>query len=176
MERVKTILLLLFVGIVAIYIQGSVLMAILPDFLVPNFLLSLIVFLAFYENSPFGALLVFLLGLQFDLYAGQPLLVGPTAGAFVAVFGLLSSLSQRIFVESAFAIFLVAFASSILNTMVHCVLVYEFNNTAIRYFSMSLIAAFVTACITPVVFQFMKYFIPRRGTKNMLGRSRMASA
>ena len=176
MSKIRTSLWVLLVGLIAIFIQGSVLKSILPDFLVPNFLISIVVFLAFYENSPFGALLVFILGIQFDLYLGHPLLVGPSAGSFVAVYGLLSSLSQRLFVESGFAIFFVTLFSAILNSMVHAVLVFEFNSSAVRFLSSSLITAFITALVTPFMFRFLGTFLRRNVGQAKLTRSRSVNA
>jgi rod shape-determining protein MreD len=175
MERVKKIFFVLIFGMLAVYLQGSVLRIFLPEFLVPDLMLSLVVFLAFYENSAFGAFLAFILGLQFDLYAGQQLLVGPTAGALVAVFGMLSSLSQRIFVESVFAIFIVSIVSAVMKNIIQCALLYEFNSIAIKYFSLSILGSFVTACVTPMLFYMLLGLRKRSGKKNIMVRSRMAS-
>ena len=57
-----------------------------------------LVYLAFYEVSTFGAALAFLLGLQLDVSSAK--LLGPWAGSFVLVYGFLGPLSQRIFIDT----------------------------------------------------------------------------
>lgn len=154
MNKFLAILAVLAAGLLAIFLQGSLLRAFLPDFLIPNLIVSIVVLLAFYDNSPYGAVLAFILGLEFDLYGGSPLLTGPSAGALVLVYGVLASLSQRVYVESSFAIFVMALISAMLYSVVYSILIYEFNDSAARYFSLSLSNAVVTGIITPLIFKF----------------------
>ena len=105
----KRIALILLFGLISIALQSSVLKVMLPNSIIPNFILILVVFIAFYECSTLGAVIAFLLGFEIDIYSGQ--LLGPYAAASVAVFCVLSSLSQRIFVESPVAILLTVFSS-----------------------------------------------------------------
>lgn len=180
MNKLLYTLIVLAAGLVAIFLQGSVLKPILPDFLVPNLILSLVVFLAFFDNSPFGALLVFLLGLEVDFYAVSPLLIGPSAGSLVLVYGVLSSLSQRIYVESGPAVFVMSGLSAILHFMLYSVLIYEFNDSATQHFSLSLANAFATGCATPFVFKVLSFILGRRGAfaakgHSISGRSRASN-
>lgn len=153
---------MLVLGLLLILIQGTVLMAFLPAYLVPNMVVSLVVFLAFYENTAFGAVLAFLLGLQMDAYSGQLLLVGPTAGAYVAVFGLIASLSQRIFVDSAIAVFVVTFIAGVASTIIYTILVYEFNKQGVSLIPLAIPGAFLTACVTPFLFRILRFLFVRK--------------
>ena len=156
MHYIRNTILISFLGLFFILIQGSIFKSILPAMLVPNLVISLVVFLAFYENSPFGALLSFLLGLQIDFYSGQLLLVGPTAGAYVARFGLIASLSQRIFVDSGLAVFIVTVMAGVASTLIYTVLVYEFNKAGVGLIPVSLVSSLVTAIFTPALFRFLR--------------------
>lgn len=174
LHRIRTALIILLLGLIAIFIQGAILKPFMSDAIIPNLILMLVVFLAFYENSPFGAFLAFLLGLEFDLYSGHPQLVGPTAGAFVAVYVTLASLSQRIFVDSAFAVIVVSVFSSILSAIIFSILVYEFNSSNVRFFSFSLVSAIITGCIAPPTFSILRYLLLRKWLL-LGGRSRAVS-
>lgn len=153
-KLVITISIFIF-GLITIFLQGSLLRAVLPDFLIPNLVISLVVFIAFYENSPFGALLAFILGIEIDLYSGSPHLIGPSSGALVLVYGVTTSLSQRVYVESAFAVLIMSAISSVLYSLIYSLLVFEFNDSSVRYFSMSVSNAIVTGLVTPLVFRIL---------------------
>ena len=58
--------LVLILGLIAIFIQGTVLREVGPSWVVPNLLVILVVFLGFFEASFRGATLAFLLGLELD--------------------------------------------------------------------------------------------------------------
>ena len=139
-------------GLVVIFLQGSLLRNILPDFLIPNLIVSIVVFLAFYENSPYGAILAFLLGIEIDLYGGNPLLIGPSAGALVLLYGILASVSTRVYLESKFAVIIMSILSNVFYSFIFSLLIYEFNDAAVRYFSFSLSNSLVTGVITPFLF------------------------
>ena len=94
---VRRFFIILALGIAAIFLQSAVLSE-LP--VIPNLLLVIAIFVALQEMSVAGASLCFLLGLESDLYTG--VVLGPAAGAYVCLFGLLVLLSQRIFVEGVF--------------------------------------------------------------------------
>jgi rod shape-determining protein MreD len=163
MNKLVQIFAVLGLGLVAIFLQGSLLRIFLPDFLAPNLIISIVVFLAFYNNSPFGALLTFILGIELDLYGGNPSLIGPSAGALVLAFGIIASVSQRVYLESSFAIGVMAWVSSLVYTVIYSILIFEFNDAAARYFSFSISNSFVTGLLTPLIFKLINK--TRRGKK-----------
>lgn len=88
----------LFIGFVSLLMQGMLQHCGVAHYLIPQFVVVVVVFLAFYEISLVGVLLAFALGLLTDLTAAHSL--GPWAGACVTVYGLFVLLSQRLFIDS----------------------------------------------------------------------------
>lgn len=79
-------------------LQGGLILLSVPAWLMPQCAIVSVVFLSFYECSVVAACVAFLLGLLVDLASGVA--VGPWAGSYVFVFGLLTICSQRLFLES----------------------------------------------------------------------------
>ena len=164
-------LLVLVLGLIAIFIQGTVLRAISPAWVVPNLLVIIVVFLGFYEASVRGATLAFILGLELDFANG--LLVGPWAGAFVVSFGILASLSQRIFVESPLAAIIAVFACSIVSAIVYFTLVYEFHPAVTVIVPFSVAEAALNAVLAPFIFGVLRMaLLPRTRSGGSAGRLR----
>ncbi len=158
---VKRTALILLLGLVAVWVQGGVLRSIVSDNgIVPNLILILVVYLAFYEANPFGALLAFLLGFEFDLLSGVRL--GPWAGSFVLLFGLLSCFAQRIFVESLLATAVVVFFSSLVVSLVYFLCTYELHPLSSSRGGYILIEALLTAVLAPIVFKLLRLIVRRR--------------
>ena len=155
MSRARKLLLVIGLGLVLIFLQGSAIRSLLPWMvLAPNLLLSLAVFLAFFEASTFGCILVFVLGLQLDLSSG--VLLGPWAGSFVAVFCLLASLSQRLFIESSLAAALAVFASSLFSQIVYTVLTYDVRPFGPQMIGYAFLDALVCALLAPWMFKLYR--------------------
>lgn len=114
MRSAFTILLL---GVLALLIPSTVFRTTLPQAVAPNLLVILLVWVAFQRATAAGALLSFLLGLELDFCSG--ILLGPWAGAYVAVFGLLVLCSRRIFIESALVVFLAVFAAALVSAALY---------------------------------------------------------
>ena len=158
MASIKKTLLLLALGLIGILIQGTLLRQVLvPSWVMPSFLIIFVVYLAFYEATPLGAILAFALGLEFDLASGE--LIGPHAASMAVVFGFLSSITQRIFVDSVFAVFLAVFVSSMFSHLVYVILLFEFKPSKTLFdllIEFSLPEAFVTALLAPIVFSLLR--------------------
>lgn len=90
--------LALVVGFASLLVQGMLLHCGVAPCLIPQFIVLVVVFLAFYEVSVVGAFLAFGLGILMDLASAQSL--GPWAGACVTVYGVFVLLSQRLFIDS----------------------------------------------------------------------------
>jgi rod shape-determining protein MreD len=88
----------LLIGFASPLVQGILQHCGVAACLIPQFVVIVVVFLAFYEISVVGAILAFGLGLLMDLAAGHSL--GPWAGACVTVYGVFVLLSQRLFIDS----------------------------------------------------------------------------
>ena len=157
----KKFLVLMALALVAIFIQGSLLRFALPSFFVPNLLLVIVVFLGFYEVTPAGASIVFLLGLEADLCSG--VLLGPSAAAFAATFGILASFSSRLFVESSIAIAIGVFGAALVSNVIYLSLLYEFSDAVRHSFLAIANDALVTAIVAPFFFPLLKrLLLPRR--------------
>jgi len=162
----RKIVLILVLGLLALFIQGTLLKSLEPAFMiVPNLFLVLVCFLAFYEVSVLGAVLAFVLGLELDIASN--LLLGPWAASFIAVYGMLSSISQRVFVESVVAVFLGVLCSCILATFIYLVIVFQFQPTVGNLLSYSLtlmVEALLTAVLAPLIFAGLKVFLLPRSS------------
>lgn len=160
MASINRTIVVLFLGLVAILIQGTVLKSFMPEVPAPDFLLIIVVFLAFYDASVLGAILAFLLGLQFDLFS--EMLLGPRAGSLVIVYGVLAALSQRLFVESVFAAFVSVFLSSVMNSIVYIILISDAKPAHTYFLYISLIEALFTALLAPFMFRLLKRIFHRK--------------
>ena len=154
MNKLRSVFLVLILSLVAIFAQGTLLKLFAPSAtIVPNLLLLVVGFFAFYEVSIFGSILAFGMGLVLDLSSG--VLLGPWAAAFVSVYGMLSALSQRLFVESFLASFVALFFSSLLASFVYLVLMLQFQPALSQRLSLSwlmLVEAFMTGILAPAAF------------------------
>lgn len=101
-------------------IQSAILKPLLPAGLVPNLLIVVVVYLAFFNSMPGGAVIAFMLGLALDMVSGT--LLGPWAGAFVVVYLVYATVSQRIFCESSIVFAVASFIAAILAAGVYCAL------------------------------------------------------
>lgn len=157
-HSLRQLALIIVSALLGVFLQSSALPWVLPDsFVVPNLMLAMVAFLAFYEVSPFGALLAFLTGLVLDLSSG--VLLGPWAAAFVAVYGFLSVVSQRIFVESTLSVMSAVFAAALLSHVVYASLLLQFshNQDAAYLVSVSVLGeALFSAFLAPLVFYLLK--------------------
>lgn len=114
------------ISIVALFLQSTFFRLMLPDSaVIPNLMVTVVAFLAFHSPNPLGLALSFFLGLCLDL--GSAVLVGPWAGAFVVVFLLLSSVTQRIFVDSPLTAFVAVLCAALLAQGVFIALSMQFR-------------------------------------------------
>ena len=164
-------LLILLLGVLALLIPGTVLRTVFPELVAPNLMIVLLVWLAFHEISPGGAVLAFLLGLELDFCSGM--LLGPWAGAYVIVFGLLVLCSRRIFIESAAVVFLSAFSASLLSALLYhvmLVLVYGAARLELSALSTAVIEAGLSAFLAPLLFHLARRSSPRQESEGGVRR------
>jgi rod shape-determining protein MreD len=163
MSDFKRYILVLLLGLLAIALQGTILKAILPDYLVPSFVLIIVVYLGFFEVRLSSLFLVFLLGLELDLASG--LLVGPWSGAFVVVFLLLALLAQRIFVESIVSVLVAVFFASLTSDLVYFILIYRLEPAVYQVIFHSIVGAMVNSLFAPPVFILLRRVLIRKDKK-----------
>ncbi len=159
MNRIYEISMVLTLSLFCVFIQGSVLGLLLPSFVIPDLLIVLIVYLAFFEAGAWGAVLVFFAGIILDLSTG--LLLGPWAASYVVVYAILTSLSQHIFVNSFLAAFLSVFASRIIASSVYFLIVKGFLAGASGDISISLSHALVSGLCAPILLSSYKKIFAR---------------
>lgn len=110
-KSVRSVIAFFVLCLILLLLQSTALGLLLPASLIPNLLLCLCLYLALFEGGAIGLLGSFIAGLFLDLASAT--LLGPWAGAFVIIYCVLSVLSDRIFVESRFAIGVIAMGSSV---------------------------------------------------------------
>lgn len=170
MSEIRRPLLVLLFGLIFVLLQGMFRHLVGEGVPVPNLVLLLVVFLALHEGSLAGAVLAFLLGLELDLASG--VLVGPWAGACVASFGVLASVSQRIFIDSRFVAVLAAFACSIISSVLYLFVVFEFKPAVFTLAPFSLLEAMLNAALAPLCFGLFRVVLVRRERIGAAGRLR----
>lgn len=153
--------MIFLLGFVAIFLQGAVFKFLMPGMIVPNLHVVLAVFVAFYDPSSRGAMLVFLLGLQSDLASG--ILLGPMAGALVVIFALVTLVSQRVFTEAVIAAAAAVFVTTFLARAIFILLMNQFSFVAPLATWALFWEAVLNAALTPLVFYWLKRFRGRDG-------------
>lgn len=155
-------------GLIFVFLQGTLLKAFWPGMIVPGLSLVLVVFLAFYETSILGAVLAFLLGLELDLFSGVAL--GPWAGAYVLIFGLLSMFSSRIFIESPAAIAFTVLVSSLVSNIVFMLIIAQVDHSVLVVSWALFVEALLTAlfCV-PLFAIFRRTLLSAPGPGRRLG-------
>jgi rod shape-determining protein MreD len=165
-------LLFCFLGLVAILIQGILLRFGLPDFLLPQLVLVLVIYLGFNEISVVGAFVAFCLGLLLDF--SSALLLGPWAGALVTVYGVLAVLSSRLFIESPLVAAFISFWASIAVSLIYMMLGYEYRTLVWDDLYRIVGQAVCTAVIAPILLGSLGRRLKKRSSPT-LGRPFAAS-
>jgi rod shape-determining protein MreD len=140
---------ILLVSIVALVAQGSARHMGLPEIAVPQVLVVVVVSLAFSEVNAFGCVMAFVLGLLLDF--SSAVIIGPWAGAFVVVFGVLALLSQRLFIESGVAAMVISGLAVIAANLLFSVLGAEYPIITWEYPQRILGQAVATALFAPLL-------------------------
>lgn len=152
MSNVRWLLVVFFYSILAFFLQGTFLRIFLPPYLIPHFCVLLVVFMAFYEVSARGAFLTFLCGVLVDVSAGG--IIGPSAAALLIVYGVLAVISDRIFVESGLASFMVTLASVVIYQLTYLALMTSINPSLYDTLVVAIGQGLITGFITPWFFYF----------------------
>ena len=157
MNRFVVIILL---GLVSIFAESVLLWSAVPSYLSPHILIVLVAYLAFFEVGPAGSVTAFVLGLMMDL--SSAFLLGPWAGACVAVYGCLAVLSHRLFIESALVACVVGFAGSLGADVLYHVISYEFRPAGVHFLVEAIPRAAITAVLAPLLFSCFRKVMFRK--------------
>ncbi|RMD86942.1 MAG: hypothetical protein D6808_02365 [Candidatus Dadabacteria bacterium] len=112
-------------GIIGILLQVSLLRVVLPDAVVPNFIVIFIVYLGYRMPTLRGAVIAFILGLEYDLF-GSYLLLGPNAGSAVVLFMLVFITSKGLYLEQRSTVFFTVFLGTLVVYSVSYIITYQF--------------------------------------------------
>jgi rod shape-determining protein MreD len=158
----------LVLGFLCVVVQGVLLHSGVASFLVPQCTVLAVVFLAFYEVSVVGAVVAFVIGFLMDLASAE--VIGPWAGACVAVYGCFSLLSQRLFIDAGPAAIIIAFVASAMAELLY--LSIEPTPPEVTWALVGGIAAraVVTGCCAPLLFSTLIRRVGK-GQAPLTGRS-----
>lgn len=140
-----------FIAIQSVFKTFGVSTALIPDFIV-----IFILFIAFYELSPFGALLAFIVGLTVDVSGG--ILIGPWAASYVLCFGIFAIIAERMFVDAWVTVLPFAFFIVLASHFLYLLIIYDpLGQLATEWYRLAG-KALVTALVSPILMYFMKWF------------------
>jgi rod shape-determining protein MreD len=157
MKKFKGLIFALLYAIVSIVIQSVLVASGAPVWLIPDFVILLVLFLGFYEISPLGALVAFCVGLILDISGGA--LLGPWAGAYVLSFGMLTMVSEHVFAESKLSLFPIAFFFVIIAHILFLLPAFDPLGQLATDWPRLLGKALITAILAPVVFKLLSILI-----------------
>lgn len=154
-------LTLFIVALLSLFVEG-VCVQWLPAYAVPHLLVCVVVYLAFFDLSIAAAVFAFMLGLLADFSSG--LIVGPWAGALVATYGLISLVSQRLFVHSGLVMFAAAAVASLASDIFYWLLVLEIRSANTSVLGVMFGRALLTGLVAPVLQVAISRFDARKGS------------
>lgn len=157
----RSLLVLLFLTVGAVLLQSTVLRSFLPSYLVPSLGVLLALYLALNQVSIGGALVVFGIGVLFDISSG--LVIGPWAAAFVVIYGLVSSVHQHLFADSSLVVAIVAGATTAIANLVYTILMLDVAPPPEQVALLLFGQAIATGLAAPPAFMLLeRVFAPRR--------------
>ena len=157
----KRIAVPIVLALLAVFVQSSILRVWLPDSFIPVLAVILVVHLGFHEVSLLGAWLAFVTGLVFDSSSGT--MLGPWATACVGLYGILSSVSRRVFLDSIVSAIIISAFSAIFALLVYLLLVTQFR-PALGFSILALSGgAFATALVAPIGLSLIEWSYKRFG-------------
>lgn len=169
MNSVKRLLLLLLLSTIVLWLQGNLFRSLLPfESFTPNLTVVLIAFLGFYDVTVLGACFAFLLGLQLDLFSG--IRIGPWAGAYVALYGMIACFGQRMFIESRVAVIFSVFVASLGANALYLSVLAELKASVWSVLGEVLLDAACAALCAPLIFFVLKRLFTRTGSSAIQGK------
>jgi|688.fasta_scaffold06265_6 rod shape-determining protein MreD len=160
----------LIFGFVALVLQGALSQLGLPVVVLPQLMLLVVIGAAFSGSSVPGVISAFLLGILLDL--SSAVLVGPWAGAFVAVYAGLALVSQRLFLESGLVAAFVAFVAAIVAGTFFALLSPHSDLAALEH----IVQIFGQAAITAALAPWLVAVVAKPGQRRMATSVRNSSS
>ena len=170
MNPIRLCLVTIFVSLGGLALESSLAAIGLPLAFVPELPLVMVLFVSFYESSPLGALLAFVAGLIVDISGGQ--LLGPWAGSFVLCFGMLSLVSDRVFIESNFSLMTFSGAFVIVSHVLFLLISFDPLSQLSSEWLILLGKAVATAVLAPLVFPLIAHLLSFSRVEAMRVRGR----
>ena len=158
MNIIKKFLLIIILALVILFLQGGILKPLLPNILMPNLFLIIVIYLSFYETNVLGLIFSFVLGLLYDISTST--LLGPYAASFVTIYTLFAIFSGRIFIDTTISLIIITAISSIICDLIYMILIFTFlpdkNNISFEI----LLGSISTAIISPIMIYILKKYYP----------------
>ncbi|MCC6933756.1 MAG: hypothetical protein IT292_10995 [Deltaproteobacteria bacterium] len=136
----------------SIFLQGTLLPAVNPNFIVPDLLLILVLIVGLYFRSMGGLFSALLIGLVSDFAAAK--YMGPEAAGSIAAFWVVIYISQKVYIEHFFGLMILGFIASFIDQLIYIGMVATYSAFETGYgklFSVLLWQAFFTGLLTPLV-------------------------
>ena len=158
MNIIKKFLLIIILALVILFLQGGILKPLLPNILMPNLFLIIVIYLSFYETNVLGLIFSFVLGLLYDISTST--LLGPYAASFVTIYTRFAIFSGRIFIDTTISLIIITAISSIICDIIYMILIFTFlpdkNNISFEI----LLGSISTAIISPIMIYILKKYYP----------------
>ena len=158
MNIIKKFLLIIILALVILFLQGGILKPLLPNILMPNLFLIIVIYLSFYETNVLGLIFSFVLGLLYDISTST--LLGPYAASFVTIYSFFAIFSGRIFIDTTISLIIITAISSIICDIIYMILIFTFlpdkNNISFEI----LFGSISTAIISPIMIYILKKYYP----------------
>ena len=144
-----------------LYIQGTLIKAVAPAAIVPDFIVVLLIFLALNYPTLSGLVGAFVLGLAADF--ASAVFLGPNAAGAILCFGLTVFISKKIYAENFVALGMLTVLGSLVKTgtVVLLLALYAHVNALAGVVSYMFIEALLTGIVAPPTIKLL-YFAKRR--------------
>ncbi len=150
--------------LIGLYIQGTLIKALAPGAVVPDFIIVLVMFVALNFPSVLGIVGAFALGLAADFASG--IFLGPNAAGAVCVFMFTAFVAKKVYAENFIAIAILGFLCSLAKTATVVLLLSLYVNVDV--ISGNTVTVFVeallTAIVSPIVMKLLQF--TRRGASS----------
>lgn len=158
MSIVRKFFVILMIAFVTLFIQGEVLKPLLPNMLIPNLFLIIVIYLSFYEVNVIGLIFSFILGLILDI--SSSVLLGPWAASFITIYTIFTTFSGRIFIDTTISLIIIAAISSIICDIIYTILIYTFLPHMENISLYMLLGSLATAICSPILMLILKRYYP----------------
>jgi rod shape-determining protein MreD len=169
MGRIRTFLVAFFVSLLALGFEGGLVALGVPVACIPELVLVFVIFLSFYEVSSYGAFIAFFCGIIVDISTGG--LIGPWAGAYVLSYGVVSLISDRIYIESGLSLVAVAVFMTLFSHVVTLLISMDPLTQLASGWIVILGKSACTACIAPLFFPLLRRLLSYSQADSLRARS-----